>query len=127
MTGMGEKTRSTFSGATEKIKVDTSMEDVNKKISGVSEKLKGTVKGVPVKSNEFSNKIDSFLEERKDQIIKDWELSTNDDVFDLEKRYNKISTDVNKLNTSFNEYKKFVNKKFENIEARLDKLENVEE
>lgn len=49
---MGEKKRSAFSGATDKIKVDSStVEDVSKRVSGVSEKLKGTVKGVPVKSD----------------------------------------------------------------------------
>jgi hypothetical protein len=88
MLGVSEKARSAFSGASDKVKVDSStISGVSDKVSGVSEKLKGTVKGVPQSTDELSNKIDLFLEERQGQIIKDWELATKDDVFDLEKRY----------------------------------------
>jgi SMC interacting uncharacterized protein involved in chromosome segregation len=124
MSGINEKARSAFSGATDKINIDrSSMEGVTEKVSGFGEKVKGTVKGVPTKSDELSEKIDSFLDERKDQIIKDWELSTKNDVSDLEKRYLKLSTDMGKLNSNFNDYKASSNKKFKDIEDRLDKLE----
>lgn len=116
-----------FSGATDKIKVDSStVKDVSKRVSGVSEKLKGTVKGVPVKSDELSNKIDQIYGRRKYQIIKDWELATKNDFTRLENRSNKLSTDVNTLNTNFDEYRDSTNKKIKNIEERLDKLENTE-
>jgi archaellum component FlaC len=124
MSGMSEKARSAFSGASEKVKVDSSMmEGVSDKVSGVSEKLKGTVKGVPQSTDEFSNKIDLFLEERQEQIIKDWELATKTDLSDIEKRYTKVSGDMGKLNSSFNEYRESTNKKLKKIEERLDKLE----
>jgi SMC interacting uncharacterized protein involved in chromosome segregation len=124
MSGINEKARSAFSGATDKINIDrSSMEGVTEKVSGLGEKVKGTVKGVPTKSDELSERIDSFLEERKDQIIKDWELTTKTDVSDLEKRYQKLSTDMHKIDSNFNEFKASSNKKFKDIEDRLDKLE----
>jgi len=124
MSGMGEKTRSAFSGATDKIKVDKStMGGVTEKVSGVGEKLKDTVKGNPESDEELSNKIDLFLEEKKDQIIKDWELTTKDDYLDLEKRYTKLSMDMGKLDNSLNNYREFSNKKFKEFESRLSKLE----
>ena len=124
MSGINEKARSAFAGATDKINIDrSSMEGVTEKVSGLGEKVKGTVKGVPTKSDELSERIDSFLEERKDQIIKDWELATKNDVSDLEKRYLKLSTDMGKLDSRFNEFRSSSVKKFKDIEERLDKLE----
>ncbi|HTX61830.1 MAG TPA: hypothetical protein VMC48_05930 [Methanobacterium sp.] len=131
MTGMNEKARSAFAGAsgkitdaTDKINIDrSSVEGVTEKVSGLGEKVKGTVKGVPTKSDELSEKIDLWLDERKDQIIEDWELSTKTDVSGLEKKYLKLSTDVSKLDSSFNEFKASSNKKFKDIEDRLAKLE----
>lgn len=124
MSGINEKARSAFAGATDKINIDrSSMEGVTEKVSGLGEKVKGTVKGVPTKSDELSERIDSFLNERKDQIIKDWELTTKKDVSDLEKRYLKLSTDMGKLDSRFNEFRSSSNKKFKEIEERLDKVE----
>ena len=54
--GMGEKVRSTFSGAGEKI----TGSDVSEKVTGVSEKLKVSVKGA-TSTDSLSNKIDLFL------------------------------------------------------------------
>lgn len=131
MTGINEKARSAFAGAsgkvteaTDKINIDrNSVDGVTGKVSGFGEKVKGTVKGVPTKSDELSEKIDQWLDERKDQIIEDWELSTKTDVSNLEKKYLKLSTDIGKLNSSFNEFKTSSNKKFNDIEDRLAKLE----
>lgn len=124
MSGINEKARSAFAGATDKINIDrSSMEGVTEKVSGLGEKVKGTVKGVPTKSDELSERIDAFLNERKEQIIKDWELTTKKDVSDLEKRYLKLSTDMGKLDSRFNEFRSSSNKKFKEIEERLDKVE----
>ncbi|HSQ01635.1 MAG TPA: hypothetical protein VLM77_00060, partial [Methanobacterium sp.] len=122
--GMGEKVRSTVSGAGEKISGESSMmSGVSEKVSGVGEKLKGTVKGVP-STDTLSNKIDVFLDEKSEQLIKDWELATKDDILDIEKRYTKVSRDMGELDSRFNEYRGYTNKKLKKIEARLDKLEN---
>ena len=122
-TGISDKVRTTISGAT-----DSSMiNNVSEKVSGVGEKLKGTVKGVPKSTDTLSNKIDLFLNDKSDQLIKDWELATKEDIIDIEKRYSKISRDMGELDSRFNEYRGFTDKKLKKIEDRLDKLENNEE
>ncbi len=128
MSGMGEKARSAVSGASEKVTIDGSMIDgVSERMAGVSEKIKGTVKGVPKSTDLLSSKIELFLDDKSDQLIKDWELATKDDVVDLEKRYSKVSRDLGEIDSRFNEYRGYTNKKLEKIEERLDKLENIEE
>ncbi len=128
MAGMGEKARSAVSGASEKVTIDGSMIDgVSEKMAGMGEKIKGTVKGVPKSTDVLSSKIELFLDDKSDQLIKDWELATKKDVFDLEKRYNKVSRDLGELDGRFNEYRGYTNKKMKKIEERLKKLENPEE
>jgi archaellum component FlaC len=127
MSGMGEKARSAVSGASEKVTIDGSMIDgVSEKMAGMSEKIKGTVKGVPKTTDTLSNKIDIFLNDKSDQLIKDWELATKDDIVDLEKRYSKVSRDLGELDGRFNEYRGYTNKKLKKIEERLEKLETPE-
>jgi archaellum component FlaC len=122
-TGIGDKVRTTISGATD----SSMMSNVSEKVSGVGEKLKGTVKGVPKSTDTLSNKIDLFLNDKSDQLIKDWELATKEDIIDIEKRYSKISRDMGELDSRFNEYRGFTSKKLKKIEDRLDRLENNED
>jgi hypothetical protein len=128
MHGMGEKARSAVSGASEKVTIDGSMIDgVSEKMAGMGEKIKGTVKGVPKSTDLLSSKIELFLDDKSDQLIKDWELATKNDVMDLEKRYSKVSRDLGELDGRFKEYRGFTNTKLKKIEERLDKLESPEE
>ena len=128
MSGMGEKARSAVSGASEKVTIDGGMIDgVSEKMAGMGEKIKGTVKGVPKSTDLLSSKIELFLDDKSDQLIKDWELATKNDVMDLEKRYSKVSRDLGELDGRFKEYRGFTNKKLKKIEERLDKLESPEE
>ncbi len=106
----------------------------NTKRSGISETvykmgdgLKGKVKEVPISTDAFSGRIDEFLNDQSDRLIKDWELATKSDVSGLEKKYSKVSMDINDLERRFNEYRGHSNKKFENIENRLTDLENEKE
>jgi hypothetical protein len=125
MSGMGEKARSAVSGASEKVTIEGSMIDgVSERMAGMGEKIKGTVKGVPKSTDTLTNRIDLFLNDKSDQLIKDWELATKDDVVDLEKRYGKVTRDLGELDGRFNEYRGFTNKKLKKIEERLEKLEN---
>lgn len=127
MSGMGGKARSAVSGASEKVTIEGSMIDgVSERMAGMSEKIKGTVKGVPKSTDTLSNRIDLFLNNKSDQLIKDWELATKNDVIDLEKRYSKVSRDLGELDSRFSEYRGYTKKKVKKIEERLDKLENPE-
>jgi hypothetical protein len=128
MAGMGEKARSAVSGAGEKVTIEGSMiGGVSEKMAGMGEKIKGTVKGVPKSTDVLSSKIELFLDDKSDQLIKDWELATKNDVIDLEKRYSKVSRDLGELDGRFNEYRGYTNKKLKKIEERLENLENPEE
>lgn len=128
MTGMGGKARSAVSGASEKVTIEGSMIDgVSERMAGMGEKIKGTVKGVPKSTDTLSNRIDLFLNDKSDQLIKDWELATKNDVIDLEKRYSKVTRDLGELDSRFSEYRGYTNKKVNKIEERLDKLENPED
>ena len=124
MAGMGEKALSAVSGAGEKVTIEGSMiGGVSEKMAGMGEKIKGTVKGVPKSTDVLSSKIELFLDDKSDQLIKDWELATKNDVIDLEKRYSKVSRDLGELDGRFNEYRGYTNKKLKKIEERLDQLE----
>lgn len=138
MSGMGEKARTVVSGVGEKVSgtgenvsEGSMMDNVSEKVSGVSEKIKGSVKGVSKSTSEstdsLSKKIDLFLNDKSDQLIKDWELATKDDIIDIEKRYVKVSRDLDTLDNRFNEYRGSTNKKLKKIEDRLDKLESSDD
>ena len=96
------------------------------RVSGMGESLKGRVKEVPISTDAFSARIDEFLNDQSDQLIKDWELATKSDLGELEKKYSKVSRDIDDLDKRFNEYREHANKKFEHIEKRLDTLEGEE-
>lgn len=128
MPEMNKKARSGVSDTDEKVTIEGSMiGGVSERMAGMSEKIKGTVKGVPKSTDILSSKIELFLDDKSDQLIKDWELATKKDVIDLEKRYTKITRDLGELDSRFNEYRGFTNKKLKKIEERLEKLENPEQ
>ncbi|MEL7670859.1 hypothetical protein [Methanobacterium sp.] len=101
------------------------MSGVSEKVSEMSEMLKGKV-NVPISTDSLSGRIDEFLDEQSDRLIKDWELATKSDVGTLEKKYDKVSREIDDLERRFNEYRGHANKKFEHIEERLSKLEGKE-
>jgi len=101
------------------------MSGVSERVSEMSEKLRGRVT-VPISTDALSGRIDEFLDEQSDRLIKDWELATKSDVNDLEKKFTKVSRDIDDLEKRFNEYRGHANKKFERIEERLNKLEGEE-
>ena len=128
MSEKGEKAHTASSSEGEKVTIEGSMMDgVSERMAGMSEKIKGTVKGVPKSTDVLSNKIDYFLNDKSDQLIKDWELATKKDVLQLENRYSKVTRDLGELDSRFSEYRGYTNKKIKKIEERLNKLENLEE
>lgn len=103
------------------------MAGVSEKVSEMGEKLRGKVKEVPISTDVLSRRIDEFLNEQSDQLIKDWELATKSDISSLEKKFSKVSRDVGELESRFNEFRGFTNKRIKHIEERLDNLEGKEE
>ncbi len=104
-----------------------SMAGMSERMAGMSERIKGKVKEVPISTDIFSNRIETFLDEQSDQLIKNWDLATKKDLSQLEKRFDKVSLDFGELEKRFNEYRGYTNKKLDHIDKRLKKLENPEE
>ena len=90
---------------------DKKMSGVSERVSEMSEMLKGKV-NVPISTDSLSGRIDEFLDEQSDRLIKDWELATKSDVSTLEKKYGKVSREIDDLERRFNEYRGHANKKF---------------
>jgi hypothetical protein len=122
-----KKTGSKATGAASKTTETGAMSGMSERMAGMSEKIKGKVKEVPISTDLLSNRIEIFLNEQSDQLIKDWELATKTDLSKLETRFEEVSTGVDELEKRFQEYKGFNNKKLDDIEERLSKLENPED
>lgn len=117
MSAMGEKT----AGVGEK------MSGMGEKMSGMGDKIMGKVKEVPISTDVLSNRIDAFLDEKSDELIKDWDLATKTDVNDLEKRMGAVTRNIDELEHRFNEYRGYTNKRMDSLDKRLKNLEGVEE
>ncbi|MDI3483666.1 MAG: hypothetical protein PWQ74_253 [Methanobacteriaceae archaeon] len=97
---------------------------VSEKVSDVSDRIIHKVREVPISTDIISSKIDAFLEEKSDELIKDWELATKDDIKALQSRLDIVSRNISELEQRFNEYRGYTNKKLESIDKRLKKLED---
>ena len=79
----------------------------------------------------FSNKIDSFLDAKSDELIKNWSLATTDDLNDLESKFSETTQNVDNLEKDFNEFKESSKKfqestkeKLDDLDKRIESLEN---
>lgn len=115
------------STADSKISEGKTKAGMGERMAGVGERIKGKVKEVPISTDLLSNRIESFLDEQSDQLIKDWEIVTKNDLSDLENRFDDVSIHVDELEKRFNEYRGYTNKKLNRIEERLSKLETPED
>ncbi|MGL6298426.1 MAG: hypothetical protein ACRC1M_04595 [Methanobacteriaceae archaeon] len=98
----------------------------NDEKTSVSDKLKDKFKDIDmpnINTDVFSKKIDAFLDEKSDQLIKDWELATKEDTDELAKRCDVAYSNIDSLEKRFNEYKSFTNERIDSIDERLAKLE----
>lgn len=102
--------------------------------NGVSKKIKVKLNDIDMSSfntDAFSKKIDAFLNQKSDELIKEWSLVTTNDLDNLEQKFSKTTKSVDDLEEQFNSFKK-TSKKFrkttksrlDEIDKRLDDLEN---
>lgn len=117
-----KETGAKASSATSKVTESSTMAGMGERMAGVSEKIKGTIS-----TDIVSNKIEDFLNEQSDQLIKDWEIVTKKDLSQLEERFDTVSLNVDSLEKRFEEYRGYTNKKLDNIEERISKLEDPAE
>lgn len=84
-----------------------------------------------INTDVFSHKIDAFLDEKSDELIKDWSLATTDDLEILESKFIETSNSVDALEKDYLEFKKSSEEfqkdtedKLAEIDRRIKSLEN---
>ena len=84
-----------------------------------------------INTDAFSHKIDTFLDQKSDQLIKDWSLATTNDLEELESKFNETTSTVDELDKSFKEFKesseefqKVTESRLDDLDKRIESLEN---
>ena len=83
-----------------------------------------------INTDAFSNKLDAFLDEKSDELIKDWSLATTMDLKELEAKFLETSESVDALDKDYQEFKKSsmefqktTEDKLNDIDKRIEALE----
>ena len=99
--------------------------------NSMSKRIKVKLSDIDLNTDSFSNKIDTFLEEKSDELIKNWSLATTNDLEELESKFSETTANVDSLDKSFNEFKKSseefqkaTEEKLNDLDKRIESLEN---
>lgn len=76
-----------------------------------------------INTDAFSKKLDAFLDEKSDELIKDWALATTNDLNDLEAKFLETTKSVDALDKDYQEFKQS-SKEFQ--EATEEKLKDID-
>ena len=74
-------------------------------------------------TDSFSKKLDTFLDAKSDELIKNWSLATTDDIEDLESKFSETTNNVDALEKDYQEFKKSSEEFQEVTEKKLDDLD----
>ena len=84
-----------------------------------------------INTDAFSNKIDAFLDAKSDELIKDWSLATTEDLDDLQAKFSETTNNVDELEKDYKEFKKsseefqkVTQEKLDDLDKRIESLEN---
>ena len=104
-------------------------EDIQEKKS-MGDKIKYTFKDIDKSyantTDAFSRRLDSFLDERSEELIESWSLVTTDDLSSLEERYTTACDSIEALEKRFSEFTNATDAKIEDLDNRLKALEDAE-
>lgn len=104
-------------------------EDIQEKKS-MGDKIKYTFKDIDKSyantTDAFSKRLDSFLDERSEELIESWSLVTTDDLSSLEDRYTTACDSIEALEKRFSEFTNATDAKIEDLDNRLKALEDAE-
>lgn len=104
-------------------------EDIQEKKS-MGDKIKYTFKDIDKSyantTDAFSRRLDSFLDERSEELIESWSLVTTDDLSSLEERYATACDSIEALEKRFSEFTNATDAKIEDLDKRLKALEEAE-
>lgn len=96
----------------------------------VGDKIKYTFKDIDKSyantTDAFSRRLDSFLDERSEELIESWSLVTTDDLSSLEERYTTACDSIDALEKRFSEYTNTTDARIEDLDKRLKALEEAE-
>ena len=110
-------------------------EDLNKdgESGSVTKRIKVKLSDIDmsgINTDAFSKKLDAFLDEKSDELIKDWSLATTDDLDELEARFEKTTQSVDALDKDYREFKKsseefqkVTEEKLDDLDKRIEALE----
>ena len=83
-----------------------------------------------INTDAFSKKLDAFLDEKSDELIKDWSLATKNDLDDLEAKFAETTKSVDALDKDYQEFKKSsqefqeaTEEKLKDLDKRIEALE----
>ena len=76
-----------------------------------------------INTDAFSNKLDAFLDEKSDELIKDWSLATTKDLKELEAKFLETSESVDALDKDYQEFKKSSMEFQKNTEDKLNDID----
>lgn len=104
-------------------------EEMKEKVS-MGDKIKYTFKDIDKSyantTDAFSRRLDSFLDERSEELIENWSLVTTDDLSSLEERCTSACDSIDALEKRFGEYTNATDSKIEDLDKRLKALEDAE-
>ncbi len=104
-------------------------DEMKEKVS-MGEKIKYTFKDIDKSyantTDAFSKRLDSFLDERSEELIESWSLVTTDDLSSLEERCTSACDSIDALEKRFGEYSNATDSKIEDLDKRLKALEEAE-
>ena len=104
-------------------------DEMKEKVS-MGEKIKYTFKDIDKSyantTDAFSKILDSFLDERSEELIESWSLVTTDDLSSLEERCTSACDSIDALEKRFGEYSNATDSKIEDLDKRLKALEEAE-
>ena len=112
--------------ANESMRMDGEAEE---KVS-MGEKIKYTFKDIDKSyantTDAFSKRLDSFLDERSEELIENWSLVTTEDLSSLEERCTTACDSIDALEKRFSEYSNATDSKIEDLDKRLKAIEEAE-
>ncbi len=103
---------------------------LNKEKESMGKRIKVKLSDIDFNTDAFSSKLDSFLDEKSDELIKEWSLATKKDLSVLEDKFTKTTSSIDALEKDYLDFKKSseefqeaTESKLKDIDKRIDALE----
>ena len=115
------------------LSTNTETDGLNKEKESMSKRIKVKLSDIDMSglnTDAFSSKLDSFLDEKSDELIKEWSLATKKDLSVLEDKFTKTTDSIDALEKDYLDFKKsseefqeVTESKLKDIDKRIEALE----